>query len=973
MLEKESGAGVSKMGIKRRRLTLPVLACAVLSAGILCAYDFDATGEYVLDASGEKHYLMFMKGTTSSVRNPPVFRHDRASLSEATDGAWQDGSIWTFEKDQSYYHAINFNTIATYKTYGFLFETASFNNKYIYVGNVTNRIGAFGIKSEVGGFRFMFHKASGQKTHIELAESQTWSGPDSESLTADAFVVSGNYPYGEGYDNNIHAADDVVWTLSGNLLVNMLTYGNMLTNADVVIKHPAVMAIAKHKSYGSGRLNARSLTLDGGAGVHFGMDTSLHVTAAAPSHNTYGDLGSIPVISPLQVAQTIILTNGATLKAMEETVVTGGVEIVSAAGAANFFSGEFAMADGDTVIRVCEDGTLDLTAARFRDEIARFSLAGSGTVILDCSNDGSDGCLCIPAESLGEFSGNIVVKGGVLALDNAASIPAGKVTTIGDAMLYLFDSEGFDADLHMAGTKSCSVPSFFVRDEALTGEISVAPGKALYILGNGLGADASLSLGNGARLVFLRSATVAAPITSSGDVYFKTSCSSVTGTVAGVWIADKPAESTSVFHAYMTAPGPIILSGGGSIGSNDGKNSKIDVLHICSGNVLVTGSYDAYCDIFLEGGHLTFRDGGEWLMKKSWMDLRMDKNTNGPVCLEIGRGGVVSNVAANISLHLGGTGHESRMLLTGGLYFHRQDGLNFKDNGILEIDSGVFRTGRRATCSGTDVGTRVILRNGMYYLAGGSTYGPCLFDGEGVVSVNISGKATLRTSGPVTIPDTTNDVPNCSWTCEDRAQLQMVGSSIPTTNVLHNFSADGLVFNLNQSELSPNSSSYVIIEPVGDTASVGFVLPGKNHAKVAVTNEGVALNASYVVPRGESFDLRETYDSMYAGFASATVSNLTFESGSTLVFPFFGENALPYAITGTLTLPDAMAGAIAVSGEKTSAGPATVVSANGGVTAPNSGCTWNVSGASTNRSTFGIGEEGLTFAYKTLPFAVILR
>ena len=235
-------------GNRSRLVMLSALACAFFSIGSVHAYDSDATGEYVLDASGNKHYLLFQKGFESSTTAAPIFCYDRTALSTATSGAWQDGSIWTFEKDTSYGHAMNLSKLTTFNMYGMLFETAAINNNYIYLGNVTNNIGAFGIKSDVGGFRFMFHKASSQKVRINLAESQTWSGPDSATLAADAFVVVANYPAGAGYNNNIYAADDVVWTLSGNLLVNMLTYENVLTNADVVIKAPAVMAIARHSS-----------------------------------------------------------------------------------------------------------------------------------------------------------------------------------------------------------------------------------------------------------------------------------------------------------------------------------------------------------------------------------------------------------------------------------------------------------------------------------------------------------------------------------------------------------------------------------------------------------------------------------------------------------------------------------------------------------------------------------------------------
>lgn len=972
------------IGSRSSLAALSAFACVCLFAGIVNAYEkySDDKGEYVLDAAGEKHYLMFLKGTSASLKTTPEFYYDRNALSLGGDSVeWQDGSVWTFANDTAYHHAINFDGRARkYDMYGMLFEKELkfSNNSYIYIGNVTNNIGAGGIKSEKGGFRFMFHKSGGQNAFINLAESQTWSGPASDSLTADAFMIAANYPAGATYSNNIYAVDNVVWTLSGNLLVNMLTYENVLTNADVVIKHPAVMAIAQHSEYGRGRLNARSLTLDAGVGVYFGKNKSLTLAAGGASYNQFGFLGSFPEISPLQVAKTIVLTNGATLTACEPTTVTGGVTVVASAGSTTAFSGTFSLMDGETVIRVCEGGTLDLTAARFGEKTARFSLEGGGTLVLDCDMNGFNGELLISSASLAGFSGSIVVKNGTLMLDDVESIPAGKVITQGDGKFLLINPEGFNADVHMGGTKAYAVSPLIITDEAVTGELLVGEGEILRVLGDGLGESASVHLEAGAKVVFYRTATIRASITSNRDVYFETWLSSVTGTVAGVWTADKPwAESaalTTKFHAYLNATGLIILSGGGSIGSNDGINSKNDVLHV-QGNVLVTGAIDAYCDLDLDSGYLTFRDGGEWRMKKGWVDLNMNKNTTGPVCLEIGNGGVVSNDVANQTLQLGGTAHESRLFLTGGVYYHKLDGLTFADNGVVEIDSGVFRTGRRATLKGADTGTRVILRNGMYHLAGNGHYGPCLFDGPGSINVHISGKATLRTSGPTFIPDSTNDSPNCSWTCSEGAQLQMVGSSASTTNLFHNFSADGLAFNFSKSAYSPNSSSYVFIEPVNKPASVGFVLSDnlQKHAKVAVTNEDVALNVSYVVPDAVTFDVRETYDSLYAGFSSAVVSNLTFESGSALAFPFFGESVSPYSITGTLTLPDAITGQVDVLGEKVNTDPTLVISADGGVSAPDAGCVWSVTGVNSKRVTFGFEDDGLTFAYKTLPFAIILR
>jgi hypothetical protein len=94
---------------------------------------------------------------------------------------------------------------------------------------------------------------------------------------------------------------------------------------------------------------------------------------------------------------------------------------------------------------------------------------------------------------------------------------------------------------------------------------------------------------------------------------------------------------------------------------------------------------------------------------------------------------------------------------------------------------------------------------------------------------------------------------------------------------------------------------------------------------------------------------------------------------SICAFPFFGESVFPFSITGTLTLPDAMTGQVDVLGEKVNTDPTLVISADGGVSAPDAGCVWSVTGVNSKRVTFGFEDDGLTFAYKTLPFAIILR
>ena len=109
----------------------------------------------------------------------------------------------------------------TCDVYGLRFEDADF---FVKEGEKTQmsfegptlKIGAGGIVCEKELFKMYFYNSSEEK-RFHLTASQTWKGPDSDVLTANAFNLVVNEPYRANYRNTISSEPDIVWTLAGNL------------------------------------------------------------------------------------------------------------------------------------------------------------------------------------------------------------------------------------------------------------------------------------------------------------------------------------------------------------------------------------------------------------------------------------------------------------------------------------------------------------------------------------------------------------------------------------------------------------------------------------------------------------------------------------------------------------------------------------------------------------------------------------
>ena len=134
----------------------------------------------------------------------------------------------------------------------------------------------------------------------------------------------------------------------------------------------------------------------------------------------------------------------------------------------------------------------------------------------------------------------------------------------------------------------------------------------------------------------------------------------------------------------------------------------------------------------------------------------------------------------------------------------------------------------------------------------------------------------------------------------------------------------------------------------------------------AVGETAPDLVASYVVPAGQTFNTASLPNGWYSGFGDVSISNLVFETGAALSFPFFG-NASPLAISGALTLPDAMNYSVSAIGAKHEANAVPVIVPALGI-AGNAACAFTCGGGvNPERATLAAADGALRFSYKSCP------
>lgn len=517
-----------------------------------------------------------------------------------------------------------------------------------------------------------------------------------------------------------------------------------------------------------------------------------------------------------------------------------------------------------------------------------------------------------------------------------------------------------------------------VTDQNVVGEVWVNNGETISIYGNGLGADATLVLDGGSIVKFFATAEISCPVIATNatvigefaTVKYQTSGASVTGTVSGV------ISSASKNRMYLnTSAGSIILSGSGSI----------TTFYMDTGHVDVTGQYDITGAQRFYGGHLKIRDGGRMSVVTAWQHLRLDATENKKSSiLEVASGGVFEKCAGNqyTFLGYGDATRPSKILVNGGRFTHDMVRFNFKAGGSIEINSGTFETHAPIRCwdSATAENATITLRGGtMGFWGGGAGYCKYMFadpasddkqTGVGRCAVVVDGNARLTLGYQPNMPDSPDDVGRATWRCTPGSRLSVSGSGYDVKTVWHNFEADGLAIDLNIPSGRGLNNATIAIADRTDTVGLGFVLPGTAGCGIITTNTSPAIAASYVVPSGQTLDTANLPDWWYRGFSSSCVSNITFDTGSTLEFPFFPGS--PLAIAGKVTLPASMNFRVDVGAEPLrSRPPEAVVDPADGVDDAEE-CVWTCLGATrAERSAMSVADGKLCYAY-TQPSMLIL-
>ena len=953
----------------------------------------DSTGDWLRDSSFKRHYFLYQDKSTAKRWWMGDNSYTRQGAQEGTGSVnWVADSIFTLEKDTAYQGAWSFGTVTT--VHGFLHEAPV---SVTFEGGHVLSLGSYGIRGTTNNKRFSFYATN---MNPILTESQTWTGPDATELSATPFVINMPYTYQSQYLNAVvgTSRDNLVWTLAGDLVLSMKTATNDLSTTDVVIKKPAILSLphCTDCSWGYGRLKARTLTIDGGAGIYFGKNTEVALTGVGNGGFAAYGIGSYALLTPDQVAPVINLRDDATLTAKETTTVSGGVTVVACAGATAAVVGTFNLADDRTVFRVEAGATLDLSGATFTGRGA-YAIVGPGAVTLDgeanrvadATFDGvalvlageacpsadfagvtslsvrsSSARLFLPDAALSTFGGTeVAVSAGTLLLESARSVPQGRlVVTSGEGALALCDGTGFDAATQMGGTKNYTddwSDPLVVTDKPVTGTLTVPANATLQILGSGLGAGAALELGAGATVKFYRTATVGADITSTASANFTTVGGGITGTLAGTYVASSVSGASGSGDIWIgTEPGDrLVIDGDWTISDNGGIS-----FYVAKGEVEVHSTVTCKTSVNFRGGHIKVCDGGEWLLNCKWGAYILNSSLmTEPCCFEAGTNGLIKILSGNTEMRVGGN-YPAKLLVSGGTYYHIYDGLLLYNNGTIEVVDGTFDTGRRITCNGTAEKSKLVLRGGVYNGRAGNEQN-IIFDGTGTCTVLIDGKATVSMPNHVNIPDSRST--NAIWTCTPGSILKYVGRSDKVgTLTLHGFQADGLAFDIN------TRKAIIQIDGLPSSVELGWCLPGAAGAKIVTTNENIVLNPSYVVPAGQTFDAGNPPTGWYEGFVEGTLQSLTFEEGSTFLFPYFGSGAA-LALGGKLTLPSAANYRVDAQGPKTKVENATILTAADGI---DGDCTWTCVGGISRKRTQLVAEgDSLLFSYDPLGALLLIR
>lgn len=831
---------------------------------------------------------------------------------------------------------------------------------------------------------YVFKRAN----YFRLSESQTWKGPAADALDNrhNRIYMGGNwnklYPTG----SMTPLKDDLTLTLEGNLILSIYYPSNDFSRANLVVKAPALVM----RSYpgGSseykttyGRLNAKTLVLDGGAGIYIGPKTVADTSVGSPAE-----------VSPLALARRIVVKNGACLTATKEAVWKETV-LVAAAGSGGGLSGTFILQDETLSVEAEEGAVLDLTGAAFRPAPrvnAGISVKGPGTVRVSFDNlslldggfavDGAsvevvgsgywtnslekatgfcvssdNGPVSVSAAALaGYMGGEIRVTKGALVLDSVAALPQGcKVVTSGDGKLVLLDTAGFDADVHMGGTKNHGTEPNIVTDYPRENEtIAIDDGAQLHVFGSGLKASSSITMGSNAGIRFYRPATVYSPINVTGAVTFATLDVSGESCLAG--------KVTGNGNVSVSAPGGLVFSGGTTFNNKFlQKDGKV---------VFYGKSFTFKKNVTILEGHLLMTNCTVTTEAANWTMDAVDQT--GDVLCEIASGATWSIGNNSIPCIGGHDDFESRLLINGGTMSHTvYDPIRMNNDGkgksVFEFASGVLNSERRVIvgrkADATKGYAKFIWRGGTWKTHGNQGYRykyRHLFEGKeaagyGGFEFSIAGPDCVLDFGQFEYPDCISNFLNLAsskMTGKPGARLKIKGKQGVVSNlVLSDFEPNGMELDLNS---LPRSN----VEVVGNGSPVHltWVTPGTN-GMVMCSGTPSPLLASYVVPEGGTFENAFT-QGWNSGFLSQTDTNLTFSADAAYLLRPTAAGIAPLSLAGSLILPEAMSYIVDRSAARAPVGKDTVLVETGaGIVGE---CEWTANGGISRRDSSVSADDG---------------
>ena len=748
-----------------------------------------------------------------------------------------------------------------------------------------------------------------------------------------------------------------------------------------------------------GRINAKSLTFDGG--VNLTIDY-------LPER--------VPVMTAERLSRKIILKNGATFGATVANLSGRswtGVTFAAGAGTGEL-TGTFVILDDVLNLEAEAGATLDVTGATFKQAngvSAAFALTGPGTIRFSIANlDHMSGGVAVNGATLeltgdvgtwtnslasaGRFSvatsgsiyvtpsalsgyaaPEIAVTSGTLVLDSVAALPQGcKVVTSGTGALMLVDPTGFDADTHMGGTQNLDADdSLIVTDVAREGEtLEVQAGQAIRVFGSGLKASSTVSLAAGSFIVFHNAATISAPVSIVGPATIMTENAEAEGIFTGKVTVD------STGSCEIDALGGIVFEGGFAVSNGRSVNHRRGVVTFRNTDSTMNGTYRMFA------GHCLITnckvssaryDGSccYWLLDQA--------EQTDDVLLEIAKGGTMT--LGNNAFPLIGRSnlHESRLLINGGTMSHGtwdtikiNDNTDGTGNGIFEFASGSLVSQRRIIVGhkpATSGGSAKFIWRGGTWSGSGYRYGH-LFEGTssacGIDFIIAGTNCVLDLGGFNLAGSLTNFYNGVSRMIGmPGARLKIKGKGgVASKLTLANFTPNGMALDLN-----PAPACDVDIVGDGNDIELGWTVPGTGGVVRCIGTVSPLL-IDYVVPGGEMFANSQVNDSWHSGFASAVAHDLVFWDGSTYLLRPTGQGLGTLNFSGAVRTSGTVHYDVDKSGGTLPEGEGiTIVSAAEGCEGDG---TWSAANGTLGRKSriYG-GDEALLLDHKPVPMQLHIR